>query len=127
VKKITIRTWLGVTTAAAVLALIATAIVLYRQQTNNRQQLTGLPDKAGYDSLVNETSKERKVQLSDSTLINLQPGAIVYYPPAFTGSTREVYLKGSASFNVYHNPVKHFKVHLNDGLTTEVITGPAMA
>jgi ferric-dicitrate binding protein FerR (iron transport regulator) len=32
-----------------------------------------------------------------------------------------VYLHGSAFFKVYHNPVKHFKVHMNSGLTTEVL------
>ena len=61
------------------------------------------------------------MQLADGTQITLQPGAIVYYPPAFTGNTREVTLKGSAFFNVYHNPAKHFKVHLNNELTTEVL------
>lgn len=121
VKSHSVRRWAQVAAAAAVLALIATTLVLYRHQNNSGQQLAGLPDKTSYDSLVNETNKERKVQLSDSTLITLQPGARVYYPAAFTGTTREVYLKGSAFFNVYHNPDKHFKVHLNDGLTTEVL------
>lgn len=121
VKPLPVRTRVRVAAAAAVLALMATTLVLYRHQNKGGQQLAGLPGNTGYDSLVNETNKERKVQLSDSTLITLQPGARVYYPAAFTGTTREVYLKGSAFFNVYHKPYKHFKVHLNDGLTTEVL------
>jgi ferric-dicitrate binding protein FerR (iron transport regulator) len=32
-----------------------------------------------------------------------------------------VYLQGSAFFKVYHNPLKQFKVHINSGLTTEVL------
>jgi transmembrane sensor len=63
----------------------------------------------------------QQIQLADSTLITLQPGATIYYPAEFTGTTREVYLHGSAFFNVHHDPQKHFKVHLNNGLTTEVL------
>jgi transmembrane sensor len=77
--------------------------------------------QAGYDSVVNKTNAKKQVLLADSTLITLQPGAVVYYPPAFTGPTRTVYLYGSAFFNVYHDPKKHFKVHMNGGLTTEVL------
>jgi ferric-dicitrate binding protein FerR (iron transport regulator) len=121
VKSIPARTWLRITAAAAVLTLIATTLILYRHQTSAGEQLAGVPDKTAYDSLVNETNMERRIQLSDGSLITLQPGATVYYPAVFRGTTREVYLKGSAFFSVYHNPVKHFKVHLNDGLTTEVL------
>jgi ferric-dicitrate binding protein FerR (iron transport regulator) len=121
VKPITARTWFRVTAAAAVLTVIATGIVLFRHQPRNNQQLAVLPAQRGYDSLVNGTNSEKRVQLADSTLIMLQPGATVYYPPVFTGTTREVFLHGSAFFNVYHNAEKHFKVHLNDGLTTEVL------
>ena len=121
IKPITARTWFRVTAAAAVLTVIATAIVLFRYQPRHNQQLAVIPAQSGYDSLVNETNSEKRLQLADSTLIMLQPGAIVYYPPVFSGITREVFLHGSAFFNVYHNAEKHFKVHLNDGLTTEVL------
>jgi transmembrane sensor len=121
VKPLTARTWFRVAAAAAVLTVIATTLVLLRQEPRPNQQLAVMPVQSGYDSLTNETTNEKKVQLADSTLITLQPGATIYYPPVFTGAVREVYLHGSAFFNVYHNPKKHFKVHLTNGLTTEVL------
>ena len=121
IKPLTARTWFRVAAAAAVMAVIATAIVLYRQPVNKKQALAMVQPGANYDSLVNTTGAERKFQLADSTQITLQPGATIYYPAAFTGTTREVYLHGSAFFNVHHDPQKHFKVHLNNELITEVL------
>ena len=121
VRSIITRTWLRVSSAAAVLAIIATAIVLYRQPVHTNNRLALVQPRANYDSLANTTNAEQKFQLADSSLITLQPGSTIYYPAAFTGATREVYLHGSAFFNVHHDPQKHFKVHLNNGLTTEVL------
>ncbi|WP_207513784.1 FecR domain-containing protein [Longitalea luteola] len=120
-KSVTARLWYRVVAAAAFLIMIATAIILYRQQPTKNGSLATIAKQAGYDSLTNRTDQVRLVLLADSTKITLQPGAIIYYPPVFTGTTREIYLKGSAFFNVYHDEKKHFKVHLNDGLTTEVL------
>jgi ferric-dicitrate binding protein FerR (iron transport regulator) len=121
IKRLTARTWFRVSAAAVIAGLIATVILLNRHQKSSNQSLVAITGKGDYDSLVNATSNDRRMQLADGTLITLHPGATLYYPPAFTGTTREVMLKGSAFFNVYHNPDKHFKVHLNDGLTTEVL------
>lgn len=120
-KPLTGRTWFRIMAAAAVLTVIATAVVLYRQQAPVNNPLAMVQPQAGYDSLANSTNAVRKFQLADSTLITLQPGATLYYPVVFTGTTREVFLHGSAFFNVHHDPQKHFKVHLNNGLTTEVL------
>ncbi|MBO9204542.1 MULTISPECIES: FecR family protein [Niastella] len=121
IRQLTARTWFQLSAAAVVTGLIATAVLLYWYQPARNQSLVAIASKENYDSLVNETNIDRRVQLTDSTLITLQPGARLYYPLVFTGTTREVFLKGSAFFNVYHNPAKHFKVHLNNGLTTEVL------
>lgn len=121
VRRLTTRTWYRIAAVAAAVTVVATAIVLMWYEPRNTQPLAITELQQGYDSVFNETTGKKSVQLADSTLITLQPGATVYYPPVFTGATREVYLHGSAFFNVYHNPEKHFKVHLNDGLTTEVL------
>ncbi|WP_205512011.1 FecR family protein [Longitalea arenae] len=118
---ITTRMWYRIAAAAAILLLIATAILFYRQQPVKNLPLALIARQAGYDSALNTTRQQRLVQLADSTLITLQPGAIVYFPTVFTGTTREIYLQGSAFFNVHHDERKHFKVHLNDALTTEVL------
>jgi ferric-dicitrate binding protein FerR (iron transport regulator) len=115
------RNWFRVAAAAAVLTVIVTAIVLYRQPAGKNTRLAIVQPQADLDSVVNITNTARKFQLTDSTLITLQPGAVVYYPASFSGATREVYLHGSAFFNVHHDPQKHFKVHLNNELTTEVL------
>lgn len=120
-KPVTARIWYRVVAAAAILIMVATAIVLYRQQPAKNLPMAAVAKQAGYDSLTNINNKERLVLLADSTIITLQPGATVYYPREFKGTTREIYLQGSAFFNVYHDEKKHFKVHLNDGLTTEVL------
>jgi transmembrane sensor len=120
-RPVTARTWFRVSAAATIAGLIATVVLLYRHQTVINQSRVAARDRDSYDSVVNSTTNIRRMQLADGTRITLQPGAILYYPPAFTGTTREVTLKGSAFFNVYHNPAKHFKVHLNNGLTTEVL------
>jgi transmembrane sensor len=121
IKPLTARPWFRIAAAAALIAAIATTILLYRQPVNKKQVLVMVKPGANYDSLVNKTNAERKFQLADSTLITLQPGATIYYPAVFTGTTREVYLHGSAFFNVHHDPQKHFKVHLNNELITEVL------
>jgi transmembrane sensor len=121
IKPLTARPWFRVAAAAAVITAIATTILLYLQPVNKKQVLVMVKPEANYDSLVNKTSAERKFQLADSTLITLQPGATIYFPHVFTGTTREVYLHGSAFFNVHHDPQKHFKVHLNNELITEVL------
>jgi len=121
VSSITPRTWFRVAAAAAVLAIIATAIVLYRQPVHKYNRLALVQPQANYDSLANTTNAEQKFQLSDRWFITLQPGATIYYPAVFTGATREVYLHGSAFFILHHGPQKHFKVHLNNELITEVL------
>jgi transmembrane sensor len=118
---ITARTWFRVAAAACVLALVVTIIVLNRPHTNSSPQGPLAFVQAGYDSLVNETTTEKKLVLADSSSITLQPGTRIYYPPVFTNATRDVYLTGSAFFKVHHDPLKHFRVHMNNSLTTEVL------
>jgi len=121
VRRLTNRTWYRIAAVAAAVTVVATAIVLLWHMPRHTRSLAITAIQQGYDSVVNETNSEKSVQLADSTLITLQPGGTLYYPQVFTGATREVYLHGSAFFNVYHNAHKHFKVHLNNGLTTEVL------
>ena len=120
---LTSRTWFRAVAAAVVLAAIITGLVLYRHSTVSHINPVIAAAKNGYDSITNETAAEKKLVLVDSTIITLQPGSTVYYPPVFTGATaaRDVYLSGSAFFKVYHNPLKHFRVHMSGGLTTEVL------
>jgi transmembrane sensor len=121
VKSLASHTWVRAAVVAAVLMIIATGVVLYLQRSTNKKQSSFAQAIAGYDSLVNKTAEQKTIMLSDSSFITLQPAAVVYYPARFTGPTRDVYLNGSAFFKVYHNPLKHFKVHIGHELTTEVL------
>jgi transmembrane sensor len=73
-----------------------------------------------YSWVSNDAGYEKNVLLSDGSLITLQPKSTLYYPSTFTGNTREVYLTGNAFFKIFHNPAKHFIVHIG-GLLTEVL------
>jgi ferric-dicitrate binding protein FerR (iron transport regulator) len=109
--------------AAACLLAVAGAGVIWYQTGRHTGKPAAMAQViiSGYDSLVNTTRAEKELMLADSSMIDLQPGAAIYYPRTFNGNTREVYLHGSAFFKVHHNPLKHFKVHMNSGLTTEVL------
>lgn len=118
---LTSRTWFRLAAAACVLGVIVSVRELVKPDSNSDQQAPVAFVHNGYDSLFNETTVDKKLVLADSSIITLQPEATVYYPPVFTGSTRDVYLTGSAFFKVHHDPLKHFRVHMNGSLTTEVL------
>jgi len=114
--------WRVALAAAGVLLLIMAGIAIdYSHHSEHSSQVVFLPPQQSLDSVINVTTAQKEYALTDGSRITLQPGATVYYPAVFSGQTRDVYLTGSAFFNVYHNPQKHFKVHLHGGLTTEVL------
>jgi len=119
---VTSRTWFRMAAAACLLVFAGAAVIWYMASRNtNKQPAIAEVKTTGFDSLVNTTRAEKELMLADSSVITLQPGAVIYYPRSFSDVTRDVYLHGSAFFKVYHNPLKHFKVHINSGLTTEVL------
>ncbi len=71
-------------------------------------------------SLVNTWSVAQPVRLPDGSLVLLQPNARLRVPAMFAGTNREVYLVGSAFFEVVKNPARPFRVYANR-LTTEVL------
>jgi hypothetical protein len=70
--------------------------------------------------ITNEEGIDKKVSLSDGSVVMLHPGSSLSYPTSFSGSKREVYLSGNAFFKVFHNAAKHFIVHTGR-LLTEVL------
>lgn len=59
------------------------------------------------DAILNQVvvpyGKRQKVLLSDGTLVQLNAGSKLTFPAAFSGKTREVYLKGEGFFEVHKN------------------------
>lgn len=113
--------WLRVAAAASILVALLAGIGWYLNQQPNKQSTATIGGTENYRRVMNETKFVKKLLLADSSVVLMQPGASIKYPLAFTGNTREVYLKGSAFFTVSHDPLKHFKVYTNGVLTTEVL------
>ena len=53
------------------------------------------------------------IKLSDGTQVHLNAGSKLVFPAEFSGSTRNVYLKGEGYFEVEKNPAKPFIVKTN--------------
>lgn len=114
------RGWVA---AAIVLVIAAGAAFFYRKghSGSSPERMVLIPAPDAYAQEINTTLKESRIVLADSTVILLQPGATLRYPRRFDGARREVYLSGSAFFQVKHDPAKHFIVYTGDQLTTEVL------
>ncbi|RZM25308.1 MAG: FecR family protein [Pedobacter sp.] len=69
---------------------------------------------------TNSTANVQIVELSDHSVVTLQPKASITYPKIFNGSDRPVYLKGDAFFAVSKNPKKPFYVY-NNNLVVKVL------
>jgi transmembrane sensor len=66
------------------------------------------------DPIMNQVvvpfGQRHKVLLSDGTLVQLNAGSKLTFPAAFSGNTREVYLKGEGFFEVHKNAKQPFVV-----------------
>lgn len=64
-------------------------------------------------STRNTSDSLLRVSLSDHSIVTLQPKATITYPAQFNGTSRNVYLKGDAFFEVSKNPRRPFYVYNN--------------
>ncbi|MCT4586877.1 MAG: FecR domain-containing protein [Carboxylicivirga sp.] len=67
-----------------------------------------------YNTLIVPRGGEYSATLSDGTRIWLNSESELRYPVEFTGSQREVYIKGEAYFDVVHKSKQPFIVHAYD-------------
>ncbi|MBW8331162.1 MAG: FecR domain-containing protein [Prolixibacteraceae bacterium] len=65
---------------------------------------------AAMNQVVVPYGQRHKVLLSDGTLVQLNAGSRLTFPAAFSGKTREVYLKGEGFFEVSENVKQPFIV-----------------
>ncbi len=72
------------------------------------------------EQYVNDGTKLKEINLPDGSLVQLYPGAKVSVPSSFQGNKREVFLIGTAFFDVHKNKNKPFFVY-SDALVTEVV------
>ncbi|OUJ72624.1 FecR family protein [Hymenobacter crusticola] len=113
--------------AAALIAvgLGAVGIQLAQPSTVVTQQpaataIATMPAWAADDLLVYTTSPRQSttVKLPDGSTAFLAPGSRLQYPRQFTGSSRQVYLTGEASFDVQHDTARPFRVYTDKLVTT---------
>ena len=66
--------------------------------------------EVAYREIAVPYGKQASVTLGDSTMVTLNSGSSLRYPERFDDSTRKVYLKGEAYFNVAKDKTKPFIV-----------------
>lgn len=93
-------------------SLLIIVIVVFFRNGSQQTTLTAThsPAKTTYTSRPGE---RKSLQLPDGSVILLNAGTTVMFPPDFNVANREVYLKGEAYFKVTHNAKKPFIIHTN--------------
>lgn len=71
-----------------------------------------------FTETVNTSKSPLILQLSDSSIVTLEPNSYLKYPLFFRGKDRNVYLHGEAGFSVKRNVQHPFKVHVANIVTT---------
>jgi len=112
-----------ISAAAAVLALlIAIGTGLFFKYKKSRTLTADIPgvEISSLKSYYNTTLKAVQVTLEEGSVITLQPGAKLYYPPYFEASIRQVKLEGDAFFDISKNPHRPFLIY-HENLVTRVL------
>jgi len=103
------------TMAAAAAVLIAFLFYVYIPQFDTN------PEAANHRPKMERISTQRGqrtvFRLSDGSKVYLNASSSIKIPTEFGDSTRDVYLKGEAFFEVTHNPGKPFLVHTSNAYT----------
>jgi hypothetical protein len=106
------------------LAGVAAALLIMFIFLNRKSSVPGLEPASRLTeskiTKVNNTSEVQTWILSDSSVIEAQPGARVTYLPNFTNRKRELFLKGEACFTAHHENARSFVV-VCDGIATTAL------
>jgi len=101
--------------AAAAVVLIAFLFYVFMPQLNTGARMAS--NKPKMERISTRRGQRTILRLSDGTLVHLNAASTIRIPTEFGDSTRDVYLKGEAFFEVTHNPKKPFLVHTPDAYT----------
>ncbi|MDE3142657.1 MAG: FecR family protein [Bacteroidota bacterium] len=109
--------WLA---AASVLFIMLIGIVYFLQNAKRDDAIA--VEILGKNKTMEENDSKlpQKFHLEDGTVVTLQPGSRLIYPPHFLKNKREVYLTGEAFFEVSKNAQRPFYVYYNN-LVTHVL------
>jgi len=111
-----IRLYPWIARAAASVIIILGVIYIYQYQSSTNEQTV-------IQTLVSAgVNDQKQVELPDGSVVWLNKGSELLYPENFNSTSREVYLKGEAYFDVAHNDNKPFIVHAGISKTTVIGT-----
>ncbi len=123
-KPLIYRGWFKYVAVCLILLVLTKGWLIYRnahQVDPAVNVFTNIKIPDGYQFTFNNNSNNIYLKLADGSTVELQPKSGLYYPATFNGTTRNVYLAGNAFFNIVHDPSRHFIVHTDEGLATEVL------
>ena len=101
--------WRPWAAAASVALLLAASGVAYQHY---QAQLAGTAAPYSYEERTNPRGTKSKVLLADGTAVWLNADSHLWFPTAFAGPRREVYLEGEAFFDVKRNEQMPFIIHM---------------
>jgi len=104
--------WIG--WAAAIAIICFAGLFLYQQ---NGAPLVQPVDTVAAVKILSG-AEHRKINLPDGSSVILNENSVLEYPEHFTGSTREVVLKGEGYFDIRHDSKHSFIVHTGHIKTT---------
>lgn len=113
------RSW--IIWAAASLVLAVSALWFY---SSNQTITFGVQQAQVSETKTNPvvnlvaTNEHRKIKLPDGSIVILNNTSTLEFPANFSGSTRDVVLKGEGYFDIKHNAEKPFIVHTGKISTT---------
>ena len=107
--------------ASASIFIVAAIVFSYKQF--GKEEFISKKYKHEQSELLrhsNESEKPNSLVLSDGSTVILQPHSSLEYPKSFSSSSRNVYLKGEAFFEVKKDAMKPFSVYA-DKIVTRVL------
>jgi transmembrane sensor len=118
------RPWALTGVAASVLIALLGGVWLLRNFNRfaSSQETVAQQPAVRMIEIMNDKAQPRLVRLSDGSMVQLQAQAKIRFPESFAARTREVYLSGTAFFEVTKNPQKPFLVYANSLITRVVGT-----
>ena len=111
-----VRKMFSIMAAASIVAILVSVFFFINKPSHKK---TGFASLIPSTTIVkkNNTGKQEAVLLQDGTTVVLDPGSTLHYSKKFDGLQRQVYLEGSAFFQVAKNPEKPFLVYYNNIIT----------
>ncbi|PWJ55017.1 uncharacterized protein DUF4974 [Dyadobacter jejuensis] len=106
--------------AACILLLIAVAT--FKNKVGKAPIIAGVNNEV-IETLISNTNNgtsNKRILLSDGSLVELTPGSTLYFPQQFDTNQRIVFLRGDGYFEIAPNKSKPFFVHANN-ISTRVV------